>query len=192
MRYRSRPIRMLSVSALLAVAALSTPALASAHSFLVRSDPAAGARLTRSPALITMYFSEPFVAGSEHVSVTRSGGSALTLPTPQADTSAIRQALPPHLRGVYVVSWRVLSDDGHISLGEFAFAVGSAAALPALGAGSSGTTPLSEVAASWLFFIGFAFALGGIVAERLFWRGSDALAATGGAPAFLAVVIALL
>src|SRR5216683_3169165 len=74
MRYPSRPIRMLSVAGLLAVAALSTPALASAHSFLVRSDPAAGARLTRSPALIAMYFSEPFVAGSEHVSVTRSGG----------------------------------------------------------------------------------------------------------------------
>ncbi len=99
-----------------------------------------------------------------------------------------RQSLATHLRGVYVVSWRVLSDDGHISLGEFAFAVGSTAALPSLGAGASGSTPISEVAASWLFFIGFAFALGGIVAERLFWRGSDALAAIGGAPALLGLV----
>src|SRR6266849_438198 len=160
MRHSSRLIRLLSVAALLAMVALAAPAIAAAHSFLIRSDPAAGARLTKSPPLVTMYFSEPFVAGSEHVSITRSGGAALTLPAPQTRASMTRQSLPTHLRGVYVVSWRVLSDDGHISLGEFAFAVGSTAALPSLGAGASGSTPISEVAASWLFFIGFAFALG--------------------------------
>jgi len=183
---------MLFVAALLVVAALSTPTLASAHSFLIRSDPAAGARLAQSPPLMTMYFSEAFVAGSEHVSVTRSGGAALTLQAPQAKGSVIRQVLPPHLRGVYVVSWRVLSDDGHISLGEFAVAVGSAAALPALGAGSSGTTPLSGVAASWLFFVGLALALGGIVSGRLFWRGSAALASVGRLPVLAGVMLALL
>jgi len=36
---------------------------------------------------MTMYFSEAFVAGSEHVSVTRSGGAALTLQAPQAKGS---------------------------------------------------------------------------------------------------------
>src|SRR5712691_341193 len=192
MRHSSRPVRMLSVAPLLVVAALSTPTLASAHSFLIRSDPGAGARLAQSPSLMTMYFSEPFVAGSEHVSVTRSGEAALTLPPPQAKGSAIRQVLPPQLRGVYVVSWRVLSDDGHISLGEFAIAVGSAAALPALGAASSGTTPLSGVAASWLFFVGLALALGGIVSGRLFWRRSAALASVGRLPVLAGVALALL
>src|SRR5713101_7782271 len=150
MRHSSSLIRLLSVAALLAMVALAAPAIAAAHSFLIRSDPAAGARLTKSPPLVTMYFSEPFVAGSEHVSIMRSGGAALRLPAPQTRASMIRQSLPTHLRGVYVVAWRVLSDDGHISLGEFAFAVGSTAALPSLGAGASGSAPISEVAASWL------------------------------------------
>src|SRR5438445_10367606 len=113
MRHSSRPIRMLFVAALLVVAALSTSRLASAHSFLIRSDPAAGARLSQSPPLLTMYFSEPFVAGSEHVSVTRSGEAALTLPPPQANGSAIPQALPPHLPGGCVGSRRVLPARGH-------------------------------------------------------------------------------
>jgi copper transport protein len=192
MRTWSRPIRLLAFAALLVIVGLAAPGLASAHSFLVRSDPTAGARLTKSPPLITMYFSEPFVAGSQHLRIARSGGGVLTVPVPRSKASVIEQALPQHLRGVYVVSWRVLSDDGHISLGEFAFAVGSAAALPALGAGSSGTTPLSEIAASWLFFIGLALALGGVVSERLFWRGSDALAAVGSTPALAGVLLALL
>src|SRR5712691_8147760 len=117
MRTFSRPRRLISVAVPVAAIALATPAMAAAHSFLISSDPPAGARLTRSPPLVTMYFSEPFVAGSEHVSVTRSGGAALTLPVPRAKASMIRQPLPAHLHGVYVVSWRVLSDDGHISLG---------------------------------------------------------------------------
>ncbi|MHB8650381.1 MAG: copper resistance CopC family protein [Gaiellaceae bacterium] len=191
MRRSSRLVRLLSAAALLVTVALAAPAIAAAHSFLIRSDPAAGARLAKGPPLVTMYFSEPFVAGSEQVGITRSGGGALTLPAPQATASTIRQSLPPLPRGVYVVSWRVLSDDGHVSLGEFAFAAGSTAALPSLGPGAGGSTPVSEVAASWLFFIGFALALGGIVAERLLWRASDGLAAIGSAPVLLGVGIAV-
>jgi copper transport protein len=191
MRTSSRSFRILSIAALLAVVALALPAIAVAHSFLIRSDPAAGARLTKSPPLVSMYFSEPFVGGSEHVSITRSGGGALAVSAPQVRASGIRQPLPARLSGVYVVTWRVLSDDGHISLGEFAFAVGSTAALPSLGAGSSASTPISEVAASWLFFIGLALALGGIVSERLFRRQSDAFAGAGRMPALVGVVLAV-
>src|SRR5229473_2398300 len=192
MRTSRSPVRAVLVAVVAAVVVLLAPATALAHSFLIRSDPAAGARLASSSQLLRMFFSEPFIAASEHVSIRRAGGVELKLQPARARQGEILQPLPSHLHGIYVVSWRVLSDDGHISLGEFAFAVGSTAALPTLGTGASGSTPISEVAASWLFFIGFAFAVGGIVAERLFWRGSGTLAATGGAPAFLAVVIALL
>jgi copper transport protein len=163
-------VRAVIATAAVAIVALIAPAAASAHSFLIRSDPPAGARLASSPQLVSMFFSEPFIAASEHVSIRRLGGAQLQLQPADAKASEIRQSLPPHLRGIYVVSWRVLSDDGHISLGEFAFAVGSAAALPALASESSGRTDLSDVVANWLFFVGLALALGGLVSERLFWR----------------------
>jgi copper transport protein len=171
------------------VVAALLPAAAQAHSFLIQSDPQAGARLARSPAALTMFFSEQFVGKSEQVSIRRLGGQELQLSAPQAKASEIRQPLPPRLCGVYVVQWRVLSDDGHISLGEFAFAVGSGGALPALSSSASGTTPLSDVVASWLFFLGFAVALGGIVSERLFWRSTSGIRIPQ-APALTAIAVA--
>lgn len=65
----------------------------------------------------------------------------------------------------------MLSDDGHVSLGEFAFAVRSSAALPAFAA-ETGTTPWPDVVASWLFFLGLALSLGGLATARLLWRSA--------------------
>src|SRR5712691_11628851 len=106
-------VRLGVVAAVVALAAL-LPASAAAHSFLIRSTPQAGARLGSSPRTMTLYFSEPFVRGSEHVSIRRIGGGSLKLASAQVASATIRQPLPPKLRGVLVVSWRVLSDDGHI------------------------------------------------------------------------------
>jgi copper transport protein len=147
---------------------LAAAAPAKAHSFLIRSDPAAGARLAEGPAALTLYFSEPFVPASEEVTLRRVGGETIELPQPTSRAASVRQPLPTSLRGVYIVHWQVLSDDGHISLGEFAFAVGSNAALPVL-KGSTTRTSWSEVAASWLVFVGLALALGGLASERFIW-----------------------
>ena len=138
--------------------------------------------------MLTMYFSEPFVGDSERVSIRRVGGGTLALAGPQAGGAVIRQPLPPHLRGVFVVSWRVLSDDGHISGGEFAFAVAAgAAAVPALSSGGGGMS-WSDVGASWLFFLGFALAFGGLASERFVWRRARARVAR--APAAAGLVVA--
>lgn len=169
--------RALVAGAAAAFVALAVSAPAEAHSFLIRSDPAAGARLTKGPAALTLYFSEPFVRGSEQVSLRRVGGADVELPAATSESALVRQPLPARLRGVYVVHWRVLSDDGHISLGEFAFAVGSSAALPSLTA-STTRTSWSEVAASWLVFIGLALALGGLASERFIWRRTPLNAGT--------------
>src|SRR5712691_11694341 len=157
-----------AVAAVITLAAVA-PAVADAHSFLIRSTSSAGARLGSSPRSVTLYFSEPYVRSSERVTLRQVGGSKLKLTAPQGRGTVIHQPLPAKLRGVFVVSWQVLSDDGHISLGEFAFAVGSSAALPAVSA-RSGSTPFSAVAGSWLFFLGLALAAGGLVSERFVWR----------------------
>jgi len=138
---------------------------------------------------MSLYFSEGFVRSSERVSVRRIGGGTLTLPAPQSGAAVIHQPLPPRLHGVFVVSWRVLSDDGHLSLGEFAFAVGSTGALPAV-RNSFGGTSWSAVAASWLVFIGLALGLGGLISERLVWRRTQSAQTVVAAPVAIGVALA--
>src|SRR5712691_5631057 len=188
--------RVAAAVAAVALVGLAAAAPAGAHAFLIRSDPAAGARLAEGPATLTLYFSEPFVRRSEHVTLRRVGGESVKLSPPASSAAIVHQPLPANLRGVYVVSWRVLTDEGHISLGQFAFAVGSSAALPTL---KASTTPTSwpEVAASWLVFVGLALAVGGVASERFIWRrtplNARALTAAPALPgAALATVGALL
>ena len=121
------------------------------------------------PTRIVLEFSEPYVQGSEHLAIRRADGTAIPLSAPSGGGRLVRQALPPRLRGIFVVAWRVVSDDGHLSAGEFAFSVGSGGGLPSVQA-SAEPTPWSQVVASWLFFVGLALAFGGLLSERLVWR----------------------
>src|SRR5712691_2924176 len=181
--------RLSLIVAAAAVAIVVFPAAASAHSFLIRSQPQSGSRLAKAPATMRLYFSEPFVRGSQHVTIRRGGGETIALPASRAAGAAIKQPLPPNLRGVFVVSWRVLSDDGHISLGEFAFAAGSAGALPSVSNASQGTSK-SEVAASWLLFVGLALALGGLLSERVVWRRTPVQRTVAAAPVAAGLALA--
>lgn len=161
---------------LASILALAAPERAGAHAYLVRSTPEAGERLTRSPASLLLYFSEPFVEGSERISLRRVDGEQIPVSVSTRRGTVIRQALPPGVRGVVIVHWSVLSDDGHPSLGEFAFAVGDADELPLLGASPSQPTSWGQTAAVWLFFAGLALALGGLISERLIWRADPGVA----------------
>src|SRR6266581_3938698 len=137
---RLHPKRIAVAPAVFSVVAIVFSPPASAHSFLIRSQPEAGARLAHAPATMTLYFSEAFVRGSQQVTLRNANGETLKLSPSKGAGTVIRQPLPRKLRGVFVVSWRVLSDDGHISLGEFAFAVGSTGALPAVRNSFGGTS----------------------------------------------------
>lgn len=158
--------------ALLAVVALvacALPAAADAHAYLVGSDPPAGARLSSSPPRIVLRFNEDFVPGSARVTLRKTDGSDVALRAPVARGSTIAQPLPSGLRGVFLLTWSLLSDDGHPTTGSIPFSVGASGALPAATA-SSGPTQWPEAIADWLFFVGLALAIGGILSERLVWR----------------------
>ncbi len=112
-------------------------------------------------------------------------GTYVSLPPVAGKGAQVVQPLPPGLRGIFVVSWSLLSDDGHLVAGDFAFSVGTSGALPA--ASTSASSPRrSEVVASWLFFLGLSLALGGILSERLVWRDPPVRA-----PALLGIGIAI-
>ena len=138
-----------------------------------------------APAELTLFFSESFVGQSERVTIRRADGGAIPLDAPQTRGAVIHQPLPSGLRGVFIVSWRVLAVDGHISIGEFVFAVGSSAALPAV-ASSTPQTSGTQVIATWLLFLGLALAVGGLASERLVWRPP---AQVRGAPVVFGLVL---
>jgi copper transport protein len=140
--------------------------VASAHAFLVGSDPPQGARLAHAPSSITLSFSEDVVTSATTVSIHLAGSDRRVPATvePGGDASSVSVRLGAAPKGIYVVNWQDLSaEDGHQALGEFAFAVGPVSgALPAPAQRGSAPNPL-RVAATVLFLFGLALAGGGAV-----------------------------
>lgn len=116
---------------LLALAPALLPAgPAGAHASLVGSEPADGAVLAAPPEELALRFSEavtPLV-----LKLVRPDGGGVVLDAPAAAAEVIRAGLPADLGpGTHVLSWRVVSADGHPVAGALLFSVGTASAAPA-------------------------------------------------------------
>lgn len=148
-------------------AALVVPDAAEGHAFLVRPTPQAGERLGAGPPSIELRFSEP-VARPQQVAVKTVDGAAVESGPVQLVQNGvgIRAPLPSLADRVYVVSWQVLTDDGHVSLGEFAFAVGDAGRVPAQATQATAAAIWPSAAAGWLFLIGLLLAFGALASAR--------------------------
>jgi putative copper export protein/methionine-rich copper-binding protein CopC len=178
-------VRALPLLLALAVALLLTQA-ARAHASLLRSQPAAGAQLDRSPASLTLEFSAELDPAFSQAQLFDSRNQ-LVEPGPgeinQAAPRLLRLILPDLPQGSYTAHWRVRSSiDGQISQGSLPFGVGVAATgtalIPPLGAPDPATLPPPPLGtvARWLNLLAAALALGGLPFGLLVWR-----------PAFLAV-----
>ncbi|MCG6206911.1 CopD family protein [Rhodopseudomonas sp. HC1] len=128
---RSRPIDWRSWLAALAIVLL-LPALAHAHAALVASDPAAEAVLPTAPATLSLTFNEPVEPLALALIDAQGGSHAITDIT--RDGASLRFAPPAKLgAGGHVLSWRVISADGHPIGGSLTFWVGApGSALPAI------------------------------------------------------------
>src|SRR6266581_8865367 len=115
-------MRRLALLILLLVAVLQAAA-AWAHASLVRSEPADGITLSESPATLRLIFNEavsPLV-----MRLIGPNGETFT-PEAKAEGTMVTIAAPPDLRrGTHVLSWRVVSADGHPLGGSLIFSVGS-------------------------------------------------------------------
>ena len=163
--------RPLAIALCLGVAAILAPLpVVGAHSFLVRTTPRAGERLGASPQAIRLQFSEP-VAGGEQVAVKPAAGGVVPVAPPRRlqGGAVIEASLPPLGDGVYVVSWQILSADGDLVVGEFAFAVGATDQLPVVARPDTATVAWPGALARWLFLVGLLLAVGGLVSERWIW-----------------------
>jgi copper resistance protein C len=109
----------------LAAAWLAAPA-AFAHAYLDRAAPEAGTTVRGSPAEVKLWFSHALEPSFSTIRVVDKGGRQVDRKDNQVDAkeaALLRVSLPPLSPGSYRVIWRVLSADGHVTRGEFAFEV---------------------------------------------------------------------
>ena len=135
--------------------------------------------LARAPAAVRLVFDDSIRPASGIAAIRNGGGSILR---GRAYTSGSKRVLVIPLRGElgagdYTVRWRIVSDDGHLISGVFAFAVGSGRAppRPALSAGGGGP-PATDVLRRFLFFAGVLLA-GGSLAFQLAVRRAEGIPA---------------
>ena len=135
-----RRVALLATLAVLWSLLLASPA--AAHAELVDIAPANGAQLTRPPTEVRMTFTESVNLVDDGIRLVDHVGATVPTPDPTVDGRTVTWPMPTDLpEGHYVVTWRVLSKDGHPVSGAFSFGVGTAA-VPG-SATSTGTTGTS-------------------------------------------------
>ncbi len=149
--------------AVLALAGLLVLARADAwaHASLVRADPADGAIVAQPPATLKLTFSEPV----SPLVMRLIGPSGEVIAPDVVSENTTVTLMPPRLRqGTHVLSWRVISADGHPVGGSILFSVGAPSG--GAGAGTVDTDPLVKAAiwtAKLVLYVGFFFGIGGAV-----------------------------
>jgi copper transport protein len=102
--------------------ALTHSPAALGHASLIRSEPADRVTLSRSPASLTLAFNEPVSPLVLHL--VESGGRTLELTNLVAEGGVLTIRLPEPLpKGTHLLSWRVISADGHPVAGALTFSI---------------------------------------------------------------------
>jgi len=108
------------------------PLQTSAHAVLTNANPVADSRLDESPEEIVLTFNEEIKAGLSAVKVMNQNKELITESetTMSGDNKQLIASLPELTEGAYLVSYTVISADGHPISGSYVFLIGDAA-LPA-------------------------------------------------------------
>lgn len=183
-----RPLTLMAVAVRAAAAfclLLGLVGAALAHAALIRADPADGAALAQAPARLTLTFNEPVAPLA--LKLVGPDGAAQALQA-NADGATVTVLLPPSLTtGSHLLSWRVVSEDGHPIGGTTAFAIGPGAAALAPTAKSGDAAPGGAIwAARATLWLALLFGAGGAFA-RLWLTGN----ARGGGDRALRAFLAL-
>lgn len=151
--------------------------VAGAHASLVSVDPADGSRLDESPAQVRLVFSEAVSADLGGVQVVSADGDQVQSGAARVQGGEVEIDLEPDLPdGTYVISYRVISADGHPVRGGSVFGVGDAEVdVGALGRVTSGdddrTWDIVGAVGRFLAYGGSLLAAGGALFLSLVHRG---------------------
>ncbi len=112
----------LALAAVLALAAQAPPA--GAHAFLDHADPRVGSTVARSPAEVTVWFTEKLEPAFSTLKVQDASGKDVDAHDRKVAGPRMRVSIPAALApGKYRVVWRALSVDTHVTDGQFTFEV---------------------------------------------------------------------
>ncbi|WP_141501918.1 copper resistance CopC/CopD family protein [Paenibacillus luteus] len=101
------------------------PSFVSAHAYVAQSTPYQDAELSESPTAIRIKFTEKIDSKLSNVSLQRvDNGSAIKGELSAEGDQTLIYTIPKLSKGIYEVSWQVLSLDTHLTDGTFQFAVG--------------------------------------------------------------------
>ena len=101
---------------------LAVTSVASAHAHLKQSTPAEGAVVSTAPAQIVLTFSEPALVTS--LSIQHDANQPEKLgPVPKEAEVTVTVPTPGLKPGKYIVTWRAVSDDNHITSGQVHFTI---------------------------------------------------------------------
>jgi len=138
MRVFTAPMRTGLLAGLVLLATLLAAGEALAHASLIRSVPADGSLVAEAPSAFALTFSEP--ASPNALKLVRPDGTTVALDAFVLRDATVDIAAPPGLgEGSYVLSWRVVSEDGHPVGGSDLFSVGAPSAV----ASAASATPVA-------------------------------------------------
>jgi methionine-rich copper-binding protein CopC len=113
---------------LLAILIVCGATLAARHFALVKSAPAAGAKLEASPEKLQLWFSQLPAAGVSKLTLGVAGDDkseiAIGATSIDAGEKSLTAAITkPLAAGSYVIRWRGAGDDGHVMSGQVPFTI---------------------------------------------------------------------
>jgi copper transport protein len=123
LRWRSLT-QLLGVLAAVGATVLLPATPASAHTALVSTNPANGSVLAEAPDVISLTFNEPVRLASGGLRVYMADGRPVTLTVSDDEDAVVRADLPETIgAGTHLLSWRVVSQDGHPLAGTVRFSI---------------------------------------------------------------------
>jgi len=123
---RARSLRGALAAAVLLWALPAVPTDATAHAIILESDPPRDAKLAGPPRRIYLRFNSKIEKRLTRVSISAADGRAVPLPVAADGSEApdrLTFPLGPLPPGNYVVRYKVLAADGHITEGALRFSV---------------------------------------------------------------------
>jgi copper resistance protein C len=123
---RPAPLAALLAIGLTALAAAPVPARA--HAIVLESSPARDAQLTSAPERVVLRFNSKIEHGLSRATIEPAGGRPVALAAPASAEERLapdRLVIPlrPLSPGTYVVRYRVLAADGHLTEGALRFTI---------------------------------------------------------------------
>jgi methionine-rich copper-binding protein CopC len=107
---------------------LASPRCGSSHAIVLESSPVHDAVLERAPGQVTLRFNSKIEKRFTRVTLTAADQPPARIALPESDDPAAPDRIVIPLRplapGVYVLRYRVLAVDGHITEGALRFTVG--------------------------------------------------------------------